>query len=127
MHIDGKVQISIEDFESLKAAAEAKEQAEKRTADMAKMIADIVMVKDADFAEEMDRIDSEKGITDKQIKKRLSEAYRLLKIEVDQEGLKKLIRKAFKEQKRKEDGYMEIRVATDEELNRVQIGMDGGV
>lgn len=34
MHIDGKVQISIEDFESLKAAAEAKEQAEKQTADM---------------------------------------------------------------------------------------------
>ena len=29
MHIEGKVQISIEDFESLKAAAEAKEQAEE--------------------------------------------------------------------------------------------------
>lgn len=52
MYIDGKVQISIEDFESLKAAAEAKEQAEKQTADMAKRIADIVMVKDADFEEE---------------------------------------------------------------------------
>ena len=51
MYIDGKVQISIEDFESLKAAAEAKEQAEKQAADMANSIADIVMIKDADFEE----------------------------------------------------------------------------
>lgn len=126
MYIDGKVQISIEDFESLKAAADAKEQAEKRAADMAKEIADIVMVKDADFAEEMDRIDSEKGITDKQIKKRLSEAYRLLKIEVDQEELKKMIRRAFKAQKRMENGYADIKNATNEELERVKIELIEG-
>ena len=42
MYIDGKVQISIEDFESLKAAAEAKEQAEKQAADMANIITVII-------------------------------------------------------------------------------------
>lgn len=121
MYIDGKVQISIEDFESLKAAAEAKEQAEKQTADMAKRIADIVMVKDADFEEEMERIDSDESLTDKQISKRVSEAYSLLKIAVDQEGLKKLIRQAFKAQKRTENGHDDIKNATNEELERVKI------
>ena len=121
MYIDGKVQISIEDFESLKAAAEAKEQAEKQAADMANSIADIVMVKDADFEEEMERIDSEKSLTDRQISERVSEAYSLLKITVDQEGLKKLIRRAFKVQKRMENGYADIKNATNEELERVKI------
>lgn len=121
MYIDGKVQISIEDFESLKAAAEAKEQAEKQAAGMANSIADIVMVKDADFEEEMERIDSEKNLTDRQISERVSEAYSLLKIDVDQEGLKKLIRRAFKEQKRMENGYADIKNATNEELERVKI------
>lgn len=121
MYIDGKVQISIEDFESLKAAAEAKEQAEKQTADMAKRIADIVMVKDADFEEEMEQIDSDESLTDKQISKRVSEAYSLLKIAVDQEGLKKLIRQAFKVQKRTENGHADIKNATNEELERVKI------
>lgn len=126
MHIDGKVQISIEDFESLKEAAEAKEQAEKQAADMAKRIADIVMVKDADFMEEMERIDGDKSLSDKQISKKVSEAYRLMKIAVDQEGLKKLIRRAFKAQKRSEDGYADIKNATDEELETVQIEFIGG-
>lgn len=127
MYIDGKVQISIEDFESLKAAAEAKEQAEKQAADMANSIADIVMVKDADFEEEMERIDSEKNLTDRQISERVSEAYSLLKIAVDQEGLKKLIRRAFKTQKRIENGYADIKNATNEELERVKIELEGGV
>lgn len=121
MYIDGKVQISIEDFESLKAAAEAKEQAEKQAADMANGIAEIVMVKDADFEEEMERIDSEKNLTDRQISERVSEAYSLLKIAVDQEGLKKLIRRAFKTKKRMENGYADIKNATNEELERVKI------
>ena len=121
MYIDGKVQISIEDFESLKAAAEAKEQAEKSAADMANSIADIVMIKDADFEEEMERIDSDESLTDRQISKRVSEAYSLLKIAVDQEGLKKLIRRTFKAQKRMENGYADIKNATNEELERVKI------
>lgn len=126
MHIDGKVQISIEDFESLKAAADAKEQAEEKTAEMARKIADITMIKNADFMEEMKRIDGEKELTDKQISRRVSDAYSLLKIVVDEEELKKLIRRAFKAQKRKEDGYADIKNATDEELERVQIEFIGG-
>lgn len=126
MHIDGKVQISIEDFESLKAAADAKEQAEEKTAEMARKIADITMIKNADFMEEMKRIDGEKELTDKQISRRISDAYSLLKIVVDEEELKKLIRRAFKAQKRKEDGYADIKNATDEELERVQIEFIGG-
>ena len=127
MYIDGKVQISIEDCENMKAAAEAKEQAEKQAADMANSIADIVMVKDADFEEEMERIDRDKSLTDKQISKRVSEAYSLLKIAVDQEGLKKLIRRAFKVQKRTENGYADIKNATNEELERVKIELEGGI
>lgn len=126
MHIDGKVQISIEDFESLKAAADAKEQAEEKAEEMARKIADIAMIKDADFMEEMEKIDGEKELTDKQISRRVSDAYSLLKIAVDQEELKKLIRRAFKAQKRKEDGYADIKNATDEELERVQIEFIGG-
>lgn len=126
MHIDGKVQISIEDFESLKAAAEAKEQAEKQTADMAKGIADIVMIKDADFEEEMDRIDNDESLTERQISERVSEAYSLLKIAVDQEELKKMIRRAFKAQKRMENGYADIKNATNEELERVKIELIDG-
>lgn len=126
MYIDGKVQISIEDFESLKAAADAKEQAEEKAEEMARKIADIAMIKDADFMEEMEKIDGEKELTDKQISRRVSDAYSLLKIAVDQEELKKLIRRAFKAQKRKEDGYADIKNATDEELERVQIEFIGG-
>ena len=120
MNIDGKVQISIEDFESLKAAAEAKEQAEEKAAEMARKIADIVMIKDADFEEEMDRIDSE-SLTDKQVRQRISEAYKFLKIAVDREGQKKLIRWSFRLQKSKSRSFTDIKSATDEELNRVQI------
>lgn len=127
MYIDGKVQISIEDFESLKAAADAKEQAEEKAEEMARKIADIAMIKDADFMEEMEKIDGEKELTDKQISRRVSDAYSLLKIAVDQEELKKLIRRAFKAQKRKEDGYADIKNATDEELERVKIELEGGV
>lgn len=126
MYIDGKVQISIEDFESLKAAAEAKEQAEKQTVDMAKGIADIVMIKDADFEEEMDRIDNDENLTERQISERVSEAYSLLKIAVDQEELKKMIRRAFKAQKRMENGYADIKNATNEELERVKIELIEG-
>lgn len=126
MYIDGKVQISIEDFESLKAAADAKEQAEEKAEEMARKIADIAMIKDADFMEEMEKIDGEKELTDKQISRRVSDAYSLLKIAVDQEELKKLIRRAFKARKRKEDGYADIKNATDEELERVQIEFIGG-
>lgn len=126
MYIDGKVQISIEDFESLKAAAEAKEQAEKQTVDMAKGIADIVMIKDADFEEEMDRIDNDESLTERQISERVSEAYSLLKIAVDQEELKKMIRRAFKAQKRMENGYADIKNATNEELERVKIELIEG-
>lgn len=126
MYIDGKVQISIEDFESLKAAADAKEQAEEKAEEMARKIADIAMIKDADFMEEMEKIDGEKELTDKQISRRVSDAYSLLKIAVDQEELKKLIRRAFKAQKRKEDGYADIKNATDEELERIQIEFIGG-
>lgn len=126
MYIDGKAQISIEDFESLKAAADAKEQAEEKAEEMARKIADIAMIKDADFMEEMEKIDGEKELTDKQISRRVSDAYSLLKIAVDQEELKKLIRRAFKAQKRKEDGYADIKNATDEELERVQIEFIGG-
>lgn len=126
MYIDGKVQISIEDFESLKAAADAKEQAEEKAEEMARKIADIAMIKDADFMEEMEKIDGEKELTEKQISRRVSDAYSLLKIAVDQEELKKLIRRAFKAQKRKEDGYADIKNATDEELERVQIEFIGG-
>lgn len=126
MYIDGKVQISIEDFESLKAAAEAKEQAEKQTADMAKGIADIVMIKDADFEEEMDRIDNDESLTERQISERVSEAYSLMKIAVDQEELKKMIRRAFKAQKRMENGYADIKNATNEELERVKIELIEG-
>lgn len=120
MYIDGKVQISIEDFERLKAAAEAKEQAEEKAAEMARKIADIVMIKDADFEEEMDRIDSE-SLTDKQVRQRINEAYKFLKIAVDREGLKKLIRWSFRLQKSKSRSFTDIKSATDEELNRVQI------
>ena len=123
MYIDGKVQISIEDFESLKAAADAKEQAEEKAEEMARKIADIAMIKDADFMEEMEKIDGEKELTDKQISRRVSDAYSLLKIAVDQE---ELIRRAFKAQKRKEDGYADIKNATDEELERIQIEFIGG-
>ena len=126
MYIDGKVQISIEDFESLKEAAEAKEQAEEKAREIARKIADITMIKNADFMEEMERIDREKELTDKQISRRVSDAYSLLKIAVDEEELKKLIRRAFKAQKRKEDGYADIKNATDEELERVQIEFIGG-
>ena len=120
MHIEGKVQISIEDFESLKAAAEAKEQAEKQAENMAKRIADIVRVKDGGFMKEMERIDSE-SLTDKQVRQRISEAYKFLKIAVDREGLKKLIRWSFRLQKSKSRSFTDIKSATDEELNRVQI------
>ena len=126
MYIDGKVQISIEDFESLKAAAEAKEQAEKQTADMAKGIADIVMIKDADFEEEMDRIDNDESLTERQISERVSEAYSLMKIAVDQEELKKMIRRASKAQKRMENGYADTKNATNEELERVKIELIEG-
>lgn len=121
MELKGQVTISIEDFEKLKAAAEQKEYAENRLTAFKDRMSQFYEIEDAEFWKQVKEIDS-KQMTDRQIDKALSKARETLKIVVDTEALKKIIRSMInKKDYSDNDTHIDLSNTTDKELKAIEI------
>lgn len=121
MELKGQVTISIEDFEKLKAAAEQREYAENRLAAFKDRMSQFYEIEDAEFWKQVKEIDS-KSMTDRQIDKALSKARETLKIVVDTEALKKIIRSMInKKDYSDNDTHIDLSNTTDKELKAIEI------
>lgn len=121
MELKGQVTISIEDFEKLKAAADAKEYAENQLEAFRDRMTQFYELDDTDFWKRIKEIDS-KPMTDRQIDKALSKARETLKIVVDTEALKKTIRSMInKKDYPDDDTHVDLSNTTDKELKAIEI------
>lgn len=123
MELKGQVTISIDDFEKLKAAADQKEQAEKKLNVFREKMAQFYEIDDEVFWQKIKEIDdSDKPMTDKQITKALGEARKTLKIVVDMKALKRTIQEMIdRKQHTDDDTHIELKRATDKELDAIEI------
>lgn len=92
MEVKGQVTISIDDFEKLKAAADAKEYAENQLEAFRDRMTQFYELDDTDFWKHIKEIDSTPNMSDRQIGKAISEARKTLKIVIDTDKLKKQIK-----------------------------------
>ena len=119
MEVKGQVTISIDDFEKLKAAADAKEYAENQLEAFRDRMTQFYELDDTDFWKHIKEIDSTPNMSDRQIGKAIREA---LKIVIDTDKLKKQIRalinkKAYKD----DDSHIDLKNTTDNELDAIEI------
>lgn len=121
MEVKGQVTISIDDFEKLKAAADAKEYAENQLTAFKDRMSQFYEIEDTEFWEKVKEIDS-KPMTDKQIHKAISEARKTLKIVIDTDKLKKQIRASInKKEYDTDDAHIDLKNTTDSELDAIEI------
>lgn len=122
MKLKGQVTISIEDFEKLKAAADAKEYAENQMEAFKDRMTQFYELDDTDFWKRIKEIDSTKNMSDKQIGKAISEARKTLKIVIDTDKLKKQIRASINKKAYKDDdSHIDLKNTTDNELDAIEI------
>lgn len=122
MELKGQVTISIEDFEKLKAAADAKEYAENQMEAFRDRMTQFYELDDTDFWKRIKEIDSTKNMTDRQIDKAISEARKTLKIVIDTDKLKKQIKASINKKAYKDDdSHIDLKNTTDSELDAIEI------
>ena len=105
MELKGQVTISIDDFEKLKAAADAKEYAENQLEAFRDRMTQFYELDDTDFWKRIKEIDSTPNMSDRQIGKAISEARKTLKIVIDTDKLKKQIRASINKKAYKDDDH----------------------
>ena len=122
MELKGQVTISIDDFEKLKAAADAKEYAENQLEAFRDRMTQFYELDDTDFWKRIKEIDSTPNMSDRQIDKAISEARKMLKIVIDTDKLKKQIRASINKKAYKEDdSHIDLKNTTDSELDAIEI------
>lgn len=121
MELKGQVTISIEDFEKLKAAADAKEYAENQLEAFRDRMTQFYELDDTDFWKRIKEIDSTPNMSDRQISKAISEARKTLKIVIDTDKLKKQIRASINKRHTKTMIHIDLKNTTDNELDAIEI------
>ena len=122
MEVKGQVTISIDDFEKLKVAADAKEYAENQLTAFKDRMSQFYEIEDAEFWKRIKEIDNTSNMSDKQIHKARSEARKTLKIVIDTDKLKKQIRALInKKEYDSDDTHIDLKNTTDSELNAIEI------
>ena len=122
MEVKGQVTISIDDFEKLKVAADAKEYAENQLTAFKDRMSQFYEIEDAEFWKRIKEIDNTSNMSDKQIHKAMSEARKTLKIVIDTDKLKKQIRALInKKEYDSDDTHIDLKNTTDSELNAIEI------
>ena len=122
MELKGQVTISIDDFEKLKAAADAKEYAENQLEAFRDRMTQFYELDDTDFWKCIKEIDNTKNMSDRQLDKAISEARKTLKIVIDTDKLKKQIRASINKKAYKDDdSHIDLKNTTDNELDAIEI------
>lgn len=94
MELKGQVTISIDDFEKLKAAADAKEYAENQLEAFRDRMTQFYELDDTDFWKRIKEIDSTPNMSDRQIDKAIS---------------------------KEDDSHIDLKNTTDSELDAIEI------
>lgn len=124
MQIEGTVTISLETLDELRKKAESAEEAWKKVQTFEKEVMAVYSFETEAYNEELKKIDSDRSLSDEQAMKKISEAMtEHLKIVVDAEALKKLIRRHING--RESDEHLDIEYATDKELKDIQVMLKG--
>lgn len=122
--IEGTVTISLKDFQNMQ---QERQQAEKRAAALEEKankirdeVTDMIRFDDKEFLRRLEAIDdSPDKTTDAQIRKMFDEAVGTLKLIVDPEKLKKLIRKHI--DKDRSENCEDLKHAEDKVLKKIEI------
>lgn len=121
MELKGQVTISIEDFEKLKVAADQKEYAENQLEVFRDKMSQFYEIEDTEFWKKVKEID-DTLMTDKQIEKAMSEARKTLKIVLDKDRLKKIIKALInKKDYDADDTHIDLKNTSKEELEAIEI------
>lgn len=119
MQIEGTVTISIQTFEELKAAAEEGENYRRKLQSVSEEVTSLIEFDDAEYLARLAEIDKMGNISDKKLKKVMSEALSLQKIVVDADKLKKFFKKHIDEEA--SENCYDITNATYDELKTIQL------
>ena len=124
MKIDGTVTISIEQFEKLKAAAEAKENAEKELKEATHTISKLVaVVHDEEYRKRLKEIDAlPVNTSDKKIDKMCREAAATLRITISETQLRRLVHKYIDDDI--SDAHYDLRRMTKKEFDKIPIDLE---
>lgn len=124
MQIEGTVTISLKTLDELRKKAESAEEAWKKVQTFEKEVMAVYSFETEAYNEELKKIDSDRSLSDEQAMKKISEAMtEHLKIVVDAEALKKLIRRHINGMESEE--HSDIEHATDKELKDIQVMLKG--
>lgn len=124
MQIEGTATISLETLDELRKKAESAEEAWKKVRTFEKEVMAVYSFEAEAYNEELKKIDSDRSLSDEQAMKKINKAMtEHLKIVVDAEALKKLIRRHING--RESEEHSDIEHATDKELKDIQVMLKG--
>lgn len=118
--MEGTATISLKTLDELRAKAKEAEQAKKRNEQFTKKLMDCYGFDAEEYDKALKEIDNNRDLTDKQCSKLVSEAMtKHLKIVIDTEELKELIREYIDEEA--SDEHLDIAKASMKELKQIQV------
>lgn len=118
--MEGTATISLKTLDELRAKVKEAEQAKKRNEQFAKKLMDCYGFDAEEYDKALKEIDNNRDLTDKQCSKLVSEAMtKHLKIVIDTEELKELIREYIDEEA--SDEHLDIAKASMKELKQIQV------
>lgn len=118
--IEGTVTISLKDFKNMQQAEERAAALEEKANKIRDEVTDMIQFDDKEFLRRIEAIDnSPEKTTDAQIRKMFDEAMGTLKLIVDPEKLKKLIRKHI--DKDRSENCEDLKHAEDKVLKKIEI------
>lgn len=124
MQIEGAVTISLETLERLRTEAGTADKLLKENVKITEEVMAVYSFEAEAYHDALEKIDNAQKMTDKQIEKKISEAMvKYLKIVVDEEALKSLIRSHIDVEETEE--HMDIKNATEKELKGIQVVLKG--
>lgn len=120
MMIEGTVTISLKDFAYMQQEQKRAEELEKKLNGFRDEVTALISgFDDEEFNRRIAAIDGTPDMTDKQIRKAFDDAVGTMKVIVDPEKLKKLIRKHV--DKDKGENYEDLKHAEDKVLKQIEI------
>lgn len=118
--MEGTATISLKTLDELRAKVKEAEQAKKRNEQFAKKLMDCYGFDTEEYNKALKEIDNNRDLTDKQCSKLVSEAMtKYLKIVIDPEELKELIREYIDEEA--SDEHLDIAKTSMKELKQIQV------
>lgn len=118
--IEGTVTISLKDFQNMQQAEERAAALEEKVNKIRDEVTDMIRFDDKEFLRRLEAIDdSPDKTTDAQIRKMFDEAVGTLKLIVDPEKLKKLIRKHI--DKDRSENCEDLKHVEDKVLKKIEI------